>query len=434
MAREELLKYVPPIARYRREPLDDRQNALSFWSDAAERLVDPEDPPLYDQLVQPNPETGEFAPFPEGSDHDRVRRLLQDNGRTLELLRAGTRCGRVQFPDLEEEEHVDEESGSLLPLVHLARIWFILARSMIADNELGQAAAELSSLGQMGQMMCCGEGHVIHYLVGSSIMSMALAGMRLLLSQGAVPSGVSGDLLATVDGWKEGSGGVTQCLRVDLCCHALKEIDRLSGHERLEDMIDELLDRCYMNAPVMPSEHAEEDQPFEDDGRLAWRREKILYLLQEHPAPFDRVATVRLMGRMVADRILDLQPRRRLNLFGRWARLMRSYRRYRFRYRSRLWPDQLCPSTPYEYVGLSEAAERHRAELREHLALDQWSNMQPPTDEELQITRRRLHLALNPLGVLVADALLPVDINRCEYRRRRRLHDTRTAIADAMRG
>jgi len=433
MAREELLQHVPPIARYRREPLDDRQNALSFWNDAAERMVEPDDSLLYEQLVYADAETGGFAAFPTGPDGDRVRQLLRENGSTLELLRAGTRCGHLQFPEPEEEEDIDEQPESLIPLVHLANIWFILGRSLIADNELARAAAELSSLGQMGEMMCCGEGHVVHYLVGSSIMSLALAGIRFLLSGGQVPGSVLDDLLATVDGWIEGSGGAAQCLRVELCCFSLKEIDRLSEHDRLESMVDEMLDRHYMNAPVLPSEHAAEDQPFEDDGRLAWRREKILYLLQEHPAPFDKIATVRLMGRTVADRILDLQPRRRLNVFGPWGRLIRSYRRHRFRYRIRLWPDQLCPSTPYEYVGLSEAAERHRAELQEHCSPDEWSNMQPPTDAELEVTRARLHLTVNPFGVLVADALLATDITRSVRLRRRRLHDTTAAIADAMR-
>ena len=434
VAREELLQQIPPIARYRREPLDDRQNALFFWTGAAEKMVELDDSRLYEELVYGNPEAGDLTPFPSGSDADRVRRLLRDNSRTLDLLRVGTDCGRLQFPEPEEEADSDEDSQSLVPLVHLANTWFILARSLIADNELAGAATELSSLGQMCQMICCGEGLVVHYLVGCSIMSMGLAGIRLLLSGGEVPGSVLADLSATIDGWLKGSGGVAQCLRVDLCCHSLGEIDRLSESEGLENMVDELLDRHYVNAPVFPWEGVAVDELFEDDGRLAWRREKTLYLLQGHAAPFDKIATVRLMGRTVADRILDLQPPRRLNVLGPWARLIRSYRRHRFRYRSHLWPAHLRSSFPYEYLGGSEVVQRRRAELRGHVAPDQWAKMQPPTDAELEVARRRLRFESNPFGVLAADALLDTDITRIETMRRRRMHATQAAIADAMRG
>ena len=431
MPPDELLHQIPPIARHRRAPLDDRQNALSSWSEAAERMVELDDSCLYEELVYGGPGTGKLTAFPSGLDADRVRRFLQDNSTTLDLLREGTQCGRLQFPEPEEEGDIDENAESLIPLVHLANTWFILTRSLITDNELCRGAKELANLGQMGQMICCGEGLVVHYLVGSSIMEMALAGIRLLVSNESVPGSVLADLLAAVDRWLTDSGNVAQCLRVDLCCHSLREIDRLSERARPEDTVDELLDRHYVNAPMLSMEHAAGDEGFEDDGRLAWRRERILYLLEGHPASFDKIATVRLVGRKVADQILDLQPPRWLKVFGVWGRVTRSYRRSRFRYRSQLWPSQLRPSFPYEFLGRSEAAQRRLAELGEHLASDQWAKMQPPTDEELRVARRRLRSTPNPLGVLVADALLATDITSHEHLRRRRLHATRAAIADA---
>jgi len=434
MERDELFEHVPPIARYTREPLDDRQNALSFWTEAAERMVEPDESRLYEELVYGDPETRKLTAFPRGSDADRVRRFLQENAEAVELLREGTHCGRLQFPEPDEEGDIDESAESLIPLVHLANTWFILARSLIAGHEVASAATELISLGQMGHMICCGEGLVVHYLVGNSIMTMATAGMRLLLSSGGLPKGVPADLATALDGWLEGAGGVAQCLRVDLCCHTLREIDRLSENDGPENIVDETLKRHYQNAPLLASGRAAGDEAFEDDGRLLWRREKIRYLLEGHPAPFDKIATVRLAGRIVADRILDLQPPRRFDLFGPWARLIRLYRRNRFRCCSDLWPLQLRSSFPCDYLGPSEAVQWRTAELRANLTPGQWARMQPPTDAELDLARARLRRLPNALGVLVADALLATDITRNERHRRRRLLATRATIARAVRG
>jgi hypothetical protein len=57
--------------------------------------------------------------------------------------------------------------------------------------------------------------------------------------------------------------------------------------------------------------------------------------------------------------------------------------------------------------------------------------MQPPTEEQLDAARRRIRVTPNALGVLVADALLATDISQHEDLRRRHLHATRAAIADA---
>jgi len=432
MSVEELLQYVPEIARYRREPLDDRENALSYWDEAAAEMVRLDDA-LHEESVGEDYEAcGLLIPV-SASNIDLVREFLAENQRTFELLRAGVRCGQIQFPELEEEGgSISEHAASMNPLAELVQAWSILAQSRIIDGDLPGAASELVGFGQMGHIICCGEGLVMHYLTGCALMGSALAGIEELVAEQEVPAAALEELSAAIDGWITAAGDVERCLRVELCSYSLREIERLAKCSGLEAQVDELLDRHYANEPVLALRDEQTDQTDEDDGRLAWRRERILYLLEEHPAPFDTIATVRLMGQLVVDYILDLEPPRWYHLGTQWGRVKRAYRRSRFRSRNRHWPSQLSPSFLYEHLGPGEDALRNLAELKEHLPTGKWNQLKPPTDEQLDAARERICLVPNALGILVADALLSVNIAQSEHRRRHRLLAAKAAVSGVL--
>jgi len=425
---DELIEHIPPIACYRREPLADRHNALFHWEQAAESLATPDGEGPGEALFEVDPDGP--AELPSGADANRVRQFLEDNRRAIELLRAGVSCGRVQFPEPDDEGDFAEDAQAIRPLANLANTWLLLARWLIADGDYRAAASELAQLGQMAQMICGGEGLVVHYLVGTSIMHTAAAAIRRLAAEPEAPEGSLAELAAAIDRWLNESHQVAQCLRMDLCCYALREVDRLARCQTLEAKVDELLDRHYAGGPLVPP--VDEDEACRHDGRLAWRREQILRLLEGHPQPFDEVGTVKMMGRHVADRILDLQPMHPLNLPAHWGRVVRRYRRRRLEAHVALWPTQLHPSFPYELLGPSDDARHKLTALREHLP-NRGARLQPPGDIELKAARRRLHATVNPLGVLVADALLPIDISSQERDRRERLRAAKAAIA-ASRG
>jgi len=432
MSVEELLRYVPPIARYQREPLDDRSNALTYWGEAAAELVCL-DKDLRDELARENPDASCLSVCINQTNVNRFRQFLVDNRRTFELLHSGVRCGQIQFPEFEEEGgSFAEHAESMNPLAELAQAWSVLAQSQIADGDLPAGVSELIALGQMGHIICCGEGLVMHYLTGCAVMGTALAGIQRLITEKEVFAAALEELSAAIDQWIVGAGDVAKCLRVDLCAHSLREIDRLAKCSGLESRVDELLERQYANEALLNPQNREPFATAEDDGRLAWRRDRIVRLLDGHPAPFDKIVTVRLMGRLVADRILDLDPSRKLGLRAWWGRLKRTYRRSRFRSCSRLWPSQLTPSFFYEHLGPSEDAQRCLAELREHLTENEWKRIQPPTDEQLDAARGRILLAPNAFGNLVAEALLATDITTSERLRRRRLLAAKAAVANVM--
>jgi hypothetical protein len=427
MSRVDWQKFIPAIARYRREPVEDRRNALFYWDRAASELVPFRDARLCEALVCGDSETGELADYPTGGDADRIREFLDQNKRALELLRDGVGCDRFQVPAPEEEVDIAESLDSMHPLVELANTWLILARALIAEHDFPAAASELAGLGEMAERICCGEGLVIHYLIGSNITDRALAGLRLLAACPNVAAGVLKGLTTKVQRWLDQASRATQCMKVDLCLFSLPEMERLAACQQPQRFVDELLDRHYANDTLLPLENGS-SRLVREDGRLTWRRERILYLLQGHPSPFDRIATVRLMGRTVADRIQDLKHTRTLSPLARFHRLARAYRRARYQYRLRVWPAQLQSGFPFEYLGHGQAARELLARSRPHLSPEEWARVQPPSDDELKIVRQRLQTVPNPLGLLTADALLATDITKSERTRRQRLKETRRAL------
>ena len=431
MSIEHLVQHLPPAVRYRREALDDEQNALWWWDRAARRMVRMDEALAESLAVEGAGRNGAAIAINE-SNIDRVRRFLEANRESLELVRAGVRCGRVQFPELEEEGgSVSEHAESMDPLAELPQTWFILAQVHMADRDWAAAAAELIGLGEMGHMICCGQGLVMHYLMGRAIMAMGLVGIRRLAIGQTLPDTVLADLNTAVERWIANAGDAAQCLRVELCTFALREIDQFAAAAGLEEMVDRLLDRHYANEPVVEAETASLKDAIEEDDRLAWRRDWILRLLEGHPAAFDKTATVRMLGEHVADEIEDLMPLRRFDVLGRWRRLKRAYRHSRFRSRCRIWPTQLRPAFPYEYLGPGDGRQQ-LAEIEVHVTARRWADMQPPAEARFEALRQRIHALPNALGVLIADALTPTDLPKHERARRRVLQAVQTELARAL--
>jgi hypothetical protein len=432
MSLDDLLELVPSAARYRREELADEQNALSYWNEAAEALVTPDDQLLDHLLYGFEGEADETRAVPHAVDEATVARLdelVDQNQPTFALLREGVRCGRVQFPEFADEGgSIEEHYQSLLPLRQLARAWYALARLRIAERRYSEAAEELIGLGEMGHMICCGESFTMHYLIGSWILGVAVAGAQLLAVESASPSSAHDSFCAALDRWLAEADRMTLSQRVELCGYALPELARLEACPDVPTLVDQFLDRHYHNAPMLSEGDEEPATVREDDGRRAWRRETILALLEGHAEPFVPAATARQLGRLVADRIAELQRPGAWNIAGPWRRLGRSYRRLRFGARTRVWPAQLHPGFPFECLGPSEDAQRMLAELRPHVSPRSWNAMQPPTEAQLPGVRQRLQWMPNALGVLVVQALLSIDINVAARLNRHRLEAARQAL------
>jgi hypothetical protein len=428
--RDELLDLVPTIALYHREPLPDDQNALSYWGEAAAALIEPDEDLLECCLESGScGADGQRTPRPlDAPTVERLQAFANANQRVFDLLHAGVACGRVQFPEFEDEGgSIAEHAESLGPFRRLARAWLVLARLLIAEHRYADAARELTALGEMGHLLCCGESFQMDYLVGMAVLGLATVGIRELAVASDVPAAARAVLASAVARWLAEADEMVQCFRVELCSYAVPEIVRLTCSRDVKDLLDQLLERHFGNAPLVPEE--DENAARDDDGRLAWRRDSMLYLLDGHPNPWDPIATIRALGQLTADRIAGLQEHGRFGPVRFWRRVGRVFRERRLRARMRSWPTQFQAVWPYECLGVSDDAQRQRAEFQEHFTPRQWAEQQPPSKSQLATVRRRLRTIPNALGWLVVDALWSVDITPIEHQRRAELHALRRVLA-----
>jgi hypothetical protein len=435
MSPDDLLPHVPPAVRYRYEPLNDDQNAVSYWGEAAAALGE-FDENLDDCLfADPDAEDGDGQPRPlDESQITRLRGFVESNRRVFELLRAGVQCGQVQFHAIiDEEGSLGEHSESLSLLRDLAKSWLALARVRIAENRFADAARELAGLGEMGHMLCCGESFVLQYLIGVAVVHIGQNGIASLAAEQNLPAGSLDDLIAAVDRWIAASDQAARCYCVETCSFVIPEVALLASCGGVESQVDRLLARQYSDGswPIEEGEPSLNDEDIES--RRKWRRDGILFLLDGHPNPFDPVATVRLIGRLVADQIVELQRPQ-----GSWSAplhaLGRRYRQNRFAARIRRWPAQFHAGFPFEFLGPSDDARHQMAAVCADMPSHSLAEMQPPTDEQLKVARERLRTLPNALGVLIADALRPTGIVSSEQRRRETLEATREALANARSG
>lgn len=436
MSFDELLEHVPPEVVYRRAPLPDQQNAVGPWRETVCRFVKPkegsEEHDLWLTLIYGKGDSGEPAHFPCGQDGRALRELLKKNRAALALLREGIQRGRLQLPETRWPPATGEDAILVWRLQDVTQAVFIKAKALCTDLDFGGVAEELVGMLRMGEMICNGEGDIGEYLVGDWIRSSALRSIRTLAARREVPLHVLTERLSAAENSLRSRDGLAECLRVELCCTGLPQLDHLVPCDELETFVDRLLATCYWSQPMDP------DETVPDDDRVQWRRGQILSLLQGHPQPFDKLATVRLLGESVAQWIEELNrpPRPRVfDVVGQWRRFRRWDRgRWWWRH-TRFWPKQLRPDFPFEWMGTSDDARGKLAALPEELeGFDEktFASMQPPTEVDVLSCRRRLRRVANPVGLILVMHLMPIDVSHFMFRYRAALHETRSVLTNRL--
>jgi hypothetical protein len=188
MSVEELLQHVPPEVLYRRVPLAEDENALGPWREAIASYVGPGEDvqKLWDEAFDGRGDTVKPAVFPGGPEGDPIRKVLQQNQRTLELLEAGVRRGRFQFPELGGEATFDQDLEFLQTVRRTGQLLWMKAEECRADGEFAAAGRLLRASLGMGMMICNGDGFVVHYLIGNCVRGAAAgssAGRRVSTSR-----------------------------------------------------------------------------------------------------------------------------------------------------------------------------------------------------------------------------------------------------------
>jgi hypothetical protein len=411
MAVEELLRHVHPDAVYRRVPLPEEQNALGPWREAIENYVPPDDEDqLWGELIYGAGRNGTPVAFPSGNEGDRLRALLDRNQRALDCLEEGVHRGRLQLPEeCPGGNGAMLNAGLAIDVHHLVQMLWVKTKAFQADGDVLAVCRSLVEQLRIGEILCNCEGLVSDYLIGVWSRKSATNQLRALAVRDATPRPALVDMLSTVAHSIASTDGLAQSMRVELCCWVLPRIDKTPEGGELEDFVDQLLDVWYAHDSLSVEPTGEPQRVTPSDDRLAWRRRQIISLLRDHPCPYDKAATVRHLGELVAARIhslshlcrrrkvFDLGYRMNEVLFAlRWRPCWRRPRGIGF------WPAQFMPEYSVECLGPSEEARAKLAEISQY-----WSirDLKPPTEADIDRYRSRLHRVHNPVGWMLLEFL-----------------------------
>ncbi|MGA2621942.1 MAG: hypothetical protein ABSF26_30435 [Thermoguttaceae bacterium] len=390
MSLESLFAQIPAVAVYRRVPLAPQANAFQPWQRAVAQFVKPVgEQDLWGKLTYGGHEANRDAEF-LSVDRAVVAGILEQNAAALALLDEGLRLGRLQFPEFVSRQQMPAESEFICKLGELARFPFVRFKVSAADGDFAAAGRELARLLRIGEMVCNGDGQILHYLVGLWLRSAAVRGMARLGTHPGVPGPVLAALAEAVQRSLTTPDGLAQSLRVDFYSISLPQLDRTIDTDDLETVVDRILEIYYTprQDPGPPS--INQPQPPASDDWLSGRRRQMLFLLQGHDKPFDKLATARTMGRMIAEMIHDVtyfERKGRLDLAARIRYLQRRFRRHRLARQTRLWT-VASQSLP---------------------------------EDKLAMLRDKLRRVANPLGLLLVAYLLAFDYSPFMFQHRARL-------------
>jgi hypothetical protein len=405
MSLESLLKIVPPQAIYRRIPLDPRLNALGPWQEAAARLVVPSD------------ENGVWTALVYASQISALRLLpahrtfalgvLERNAECLAALDRGLQRGQLQFAELRSIEQVPAETEFASRLGEIARLHLIRFRLAFAEGDTVAAADELFRLERIGCLISAGEGRMLHYLIGLWLRAAAVRGFGHVAANIHAPAAVLERILETVAEGLKSPDGMAQSLRVDLSSIALAQLDRTIDKGKLSQIVDSLLEVYYRPRRSIAAKEPGSEHAAIADAWIEDLRQRILFLLDGHPRPFDKKATARLMGTITAETIADLAHVRRpafLDVAGQLHGMRRKLRLFRLSQKTRYWPAELSPGAQIDVRG--------------------GMGLQPPLDEEvvaiqlpaeslrepqLKVARGKLRRVENPVGLMLTEQLMAFD-------------------------
>jgi hypothetical protein len=366
-----------------------------------------------------------------------LRALLDRNQTALEHLEAGVRRGRLQYPLVHGDDAL-KLNGNFTQDIHcLGLVLWVRAKTMRTDGDMLGACRLLVEQLQIGAMICNGDGMVVDSLMGCWSRRSAINQIRMIASRSETPVAVLRELLPTIDHCLASPDGLAQCMRVDFCQWDLVKVNQLPDADELETFVDRLLN-LYPRNFVTLTDAGKPEIVTPSDGRLAWRREQIISLLRGHPCPFDKIATVQRLGKLVVARIRSMDyfrrpgivdfgyALRRLVFRANWRRCWRQPRNMRY------WPAQFTPDFSAEWLGHGESARAALASLGELMDGKQLASLQPPSEADVDMARHKLRRVHNPVGWMLAKCFMATDVRSFAHEYRTALEETRKLLIERL--
>jgi len=402
MSLSSLVELLPPAAVYRRLPLDPRLNALGPWQEATEKFVAPDgENHVWSELVYAT-QMWSMRILP--AHVEVAREVLKSNSECLDALDWGLDRGKLQFAEFQSLEQLTADTDFATRLDEVARLHLIRFRVWFSEGDFVAAAEELFRLEKIGSMICNGEGQMLHYLIGLWLRAAAVRGFGHLAANLQTPSAVIEEILAALDEGLRSPDGLAQSLRVDFCTIGLAQLDRTLEDPDLEKVVDKLLEVYYLPRRNLTAKVGGPEHAAIADGWLEERRRQILLLLDNHPRPFNKAATARLMGVTVAETIRDLNHSRQpafLDVIGQLHSMRRKMRLHRLARKTRFWPVELTPGVQIDATGGMDVKQPEEGDI---------TTIQLPaenlTDARLKDLQAKLHRIDNPIGLMLAEHVM----------------------------
>lgn len=394
MVSQRLLDQIPAHVRYVRRPMLDEENALHPWREAIARYIDHGDETSL--LARGLSSDCESIGLLQGDNLRRVQEFLTSNRESLDLIDEGLRRGQLQVSqpygnETCEADRQIEAIDSILWRLQLARV-----NALAAEGHLTAAAEGVQGILSSAKMLCNAEGLRTLWMIGTIVHTTGLDAAMWLSAHADATEELWRVLLQTVEDGEISFASLAQSERVDFCCYELELLEQSPDFSDLEAGVDWAIATFYRNGPILPLD------PPPDDGRLAWRRDCILFLLRGHPQPFDREATARWLG----EGLLEQLDRDRPWSGPRGTRLQSFIESLRRCYGLspdppwNAWPVQLTPSFPYEWLGPTASVNLETDPVGAE-CFERYRDWKVPSQRDLEHARRRIARLPNILGYLL---------------------------------
>ena len=271
------LELVPPELRLEVKPLREEENAYPLWLEAGKAAVEigDDDADLqeaFDGVLKAD------GVFPGGEGGEGLKKLLRENQKALDLVKAGIARGHLQLPQVvsgSAEEHPGNTTKILLTYRRLCYTKIVQAKKLAGDGEFGRAGDELLNILRFGEVISDGDAYLIHYLVGVAIQSIGLKGLQWLGAR--APEQVVERLLGALQSRPAKGDQFAHALQVEFGYFFLRNLDEFPDQGKPGEVAKTLV------------------KDLKGDGQEVLRK-GLESLLEGHERPFDKPQTVRLAG------------------------------------------------------------------------------------------------------------------------------------------
>lgn len=341
---EALLRLVDPKVRHRRVPVAAEKNAWPLWKQAG-------------QLPVAEPEDGEFEEAVDrlldqqqevtGRGRQRIDDWVARNEACRKLVDEGIARGAVEYPRAAKSVRLSLPMEEMNLVRRLARVKAITARVWISQGNTQAAAKEASSILKMATMLIRAESLLVDYLVATTILGIGIGAVyRTAMARDASEEQARAaiDSLAAA---KTTSEDLHRAYRVELCRWFLPSIARFPDKATPAE-----LSACHF------MDGMSDFQPGERQLRELQRCiEELATLLEGHPKPLDKEATVRLAS--------DLHVRWLEQADRPWLKRDRNLSEP-LRKELAVWPAEAC-SYPWAMAEFMDDADRPARLSKEEL-------------------------------------------------------------------